>query len=637
MKLSFPLSLLLTGSLVPTVSGISVPYPSKSEIDSIEAKNSASTGPVQFAVTNKVEFNPCNAGEISGRTWNLVVDSPGAKNINFGFSKLQLSGGAKMRIKSAKDSDEIQVDANKNASGQYWSRVIRTDQVTISIDFVGEVSCDNVKLTSINVGFRGFGVGDKSGSCNVDVVCPDGDGWEKEISSVAVYSKGGSLACTGAMINNMEQDGTPYFLTANHCGVNPGNAASVVTYWNYETSVCGGNPDGTLNQSLSGATHIVSNPDSDMTLLLLNDEPPIDYGVTFAGWDSTPEVYDLPGVAIHHPAVDEKRISFENDPMASTSYGGNSVSPSGTHVKVYDWDSGTTEPGSSGSPLFNGNHRIIGQLHGGSAACGNNAPDWYGRVSRSWIDQSAFRDSLDPNDTFGGGVGGIDSYDPYESPTVSPRPTASPTEPQPTESPTPCVGSNFLLSLLSDDYGSEISWTLTNQGTDNEVASGGPYGNAQLYEVEQCINEGCYEFVIVDSFGDGICCGFGEGSYVITIDGVIEWDSGGDFGSSESREFCVTSATCVDSGVDIDTQNNSFTCAQVATGGGCTNPVAASHCPLTCDACNEYSCEDSQAPWIVRGYRLSCGDLAALDASTISQACEQDFISTTCRDLCGFC
>jgi len=323
--------------------------------------------------------------------------------------------------------------------------------------------------------------------------------------------------------------------------------------------------------------------------------------------------------------------------MASTSYGGNSVSPSGTHVKVYDWDSGTTEPGSSGSPLFNGNHRIIGQLHGGSAACGNNAPDWYGRVSRSWIDQSAFRDSLDPNDTFGGGVGGIDSYDPYESPTVSPRPTGSPTEPPPTESPTPCAGSSFLLSLLTDDWGSEISWTLTNQGTDNEVASGGPYGNAQLYEVEQCINEGCYEFVILDSFGDGICCGYGEGSYVITIDGVIEWESGGNYGSSESREFCVTSATCVDSGVEINTGSNSFTCAQVAGGGGCTNPVAASHCPLTCDACNEYSCEDSQAPWIVRGYRLSCGDLAALDASTISDACEQDFISTTCRDLCGFC
>ena len=171
--------------------------------------NNASSGTLQFAVTNTVAITPCNAGEIVGNKWNLLVESPGAKNINFGFKKLQLSGGATMRIKSGKDSDEIQVDTNKNASGQYWSRVIRTDQVKISIDFPGKVSCDDIELTSINVGFRGFDVGGKSGSCNVDVVCPDGGGWEKEIASVAVYSKGGAFACTCAMINNVEEDGTP--------------------------------------------------------------------------------------------------------------------------------------------------------------------------------------------------------------------------------------------------------------------------------------------------------------------------------------------------------------------------------------------------------------------------------------------
>jgi len=49
----------------------------------------------------------------------------------------------------------------------------------------------------------------KSGSCNVDVVCPEGQGWEAEIRAFAVYSRNGIFVCSGSMINNMESDGTP--------------------------------------------------------------------------------------------------------------------------------------------------------------------------------------------------------------------------------------------------------------------------------------------------------------------------------------------------------------------------------------------------------------------------------------------
>jgi hypothetical protein len=83
-------------------------------------------------------------------------------------------------------------------------------------------------------------------------------------------------------------------------------------------------------------------------------------------------------VGIHHPSGDLKKISFENDALAITGYGGGPGSGT-NHLRVFDWDDGTTEGGSSGSPIFNANHRIVGQLHGGSAACGNNLPDWYGR------------------------------------------------------------------------------------------------------------------------------------------------------------------------------------------------------------------------------------------------------------------
>ncbi|MCA9874292.1 MAG: hypothetical protein KC441_11575, partial [Anaerolineales bacterium] len=83
--------------------------------------------------------------------------------------------------------------------------------------------------------------------------------------------------------------------------------------------------------------------------------------------------------------TDEKRISFEYDATSTTSYLNPAVPGDGTHIRIADWDLGTTEPGSSGSPLYNPAQRIIGQLHGGYAACGNNLSDWYGRLSVSWM------------------------------------------------------------------------------------------------------------------------------------------------------------------------------------------------------------------------------------------------------------
>lgn len=68
--------------------------------------------------------------------------------------------------------------------------------------------------------------------------------------------------------------------------------------------------------------------------------------------------------------------------------------------RVIDWDEGTTEGGSSGSPLFNPNFRIIGQLQGGCAACGNHLADFYGRLPVSWlgggISSSRLSNWLDP-------------------------------------------------------------------------------------------------------------------------------------------------------------------------------------------------------------------------------------------------
>jgi len=204
------------------------------------------------------------------------------------------------------------------------------------------------------------------------------------VNSVAVISTGGDRFCTGFMVNNTSNDGTPFFMTANHCRLTQSNAPTLVAYWNYQTSKCGGARDGKLNQFQTGAVHLASYAKSDMTLLKLNSAPNPEWHVNFAGWDRSGEIASS-AVGIHHPNVDEKSISFENDPTEINTYLGTGATPGdGTHVRIVDWDNGTTEPGSSGSPLFDQNHRVIGQLHGGGAACENEESDYYGRFFTSW-------------------------------------------------------------------------------------------------------------------------------------------------------------------------------------------------------------------------------------------------------------
>ena len=83
-------------------------------------------------------------------------------------------------------------------------------------------------------------------------------------------------SCTGSLVNNVRQDETPYFLTANHCISTDDLAKTLVTYFNYENTECGGD-DATMDQSLSGAELVANNDDSDFSLLKLTEYPPNEY------------------------------------------------------------------------------------------------------------------------------------------------------------------------------------------------------------------------------------------------------------------------------------------------------------------------------------------------------------------------
>ncbi|MEL6987333.1 MAG: S8 family serine peptidase, partial [Bacteroidota bacterium] len=106
--------------------------------------------------------------------------------------------------------------------------------------------------------------------------------------------------------------------------------------------------------------------------------------------------------------------------------------------------------------------------------------------------------------------------------------------------PTGCNGTEVTLSITLDNYPEETSWTITNDGGAT-VASGGTYGSSpdgSTITETICLADDCYTFTINDSYGDGICCSYGSGSYTLSNGGTV-LASGGSFGSSEATDFCI--------------------------------------------------------------------------------------------------
>jgi len=102
---------------------------------------------------------------------------------------------------------------------------------------------------------------------------------------------------------------------------------------------------------------------------------------------------------------------------------------------------------------------------------------------------------------------------------------------------------SVTVSITFDNYPEETAWEIRSGST--VVASGGTYGSqadGSTINVPVDLSSGCYDFVITDAYGDGICCSYGNGSYTVSAGSTV-LASGGDFASSESTNFCVGSGS----------------------------------------------------------------------------------------------
>ncbi|NNE29169.1 MAG: hypothetical protein HKN16_06010, partial [Saprospiraceae bacterium] len=382
----------------------------------------------RFAENIEVDINPLTHGqweEMGDRSiWRLVINSPGALSLNLGFTRYHMPEEGTFVIYDPKKSRVLGpfTPSDNEVHNQLWTPIFEGDEMILEVVVPTETKEGlAMQLSFINHDYMGFGRM-LSGSCNLDVNCSEADGWgivdgyRDIIRSVAVIGTGGGTFCTGFLINNVRNDASPYFMTANHCGIDFGSSPSLVAYWNYENSTCrqpnsaasGQNGNGSLNTFNTGSVFKTASANSDVVLVEFDDPIHPDAGAYLAGFSLDPNPPQDTTIAIHHPSTDEKRISFEFDLTHIGAWGsGDAVVPGGDHIVVPDWDIGTTEGGSSGSPLFDKNKRVVGQLHGGGAACGNDLYDSYGWFYSSWT-LAGLDEWLDPDGT---GVTEIDGLD----------------------------------------------------------------------------------------------------------------------------------------------------------------------------------------------------------------------------------
>jgi lysyl endopeptidase len=362
-------------------------------LKSEDARNLDLDGPRRFAKALAVDISPLTSGvwedlDKDHVVWRLRIESKNARSLNFGFSKYHMPEGGYLLIYPAKQTRKSDVlvlneytAADNKGHGELWTAVTPGSEAVLEVVVprhkVGELDLRLAKVNHDYVGFLNLAQnekigGDTSGSCNIDVVCPAGDGWRDQIRGVGAYTRAGVDYCSGSLINNTANDRRMYFLTAHHCSMNtPSDTASIVVYWNFENTTCrtgsasGGVGNGRLDQNQSGATVVANNAASDFSLILLDTPANPAYNLYWSGWDrSTGDFAGATG--IHHPAVAEKRISHSTVATTTTSYNNPAVPGNGSHIHAF-WQAtgGITEGGSSGSPLFSPQNRIIGQLHGG--------------------------------------------------------------------------------------------------------------------------------------------------------------------------------------------------------------------------------------------------------------------------------
>jgi hypothetical protein len=420
------------GKIQPVKSFVQMPHVDVQQQLHIDSLNQANgfDKMLRFGYEHHVAMDVFETGQTTitpkgDRITLLGIECTNALSINVIFDEFELAPGALLHMYDESLSYYIGAHTaeNNNENRMLGTELIKADRMIIEVFEPREViGQSKLLLGTIVHGYLDLdelakGLND-SGACNIDVNCPQGAGWELQRNSVAMMVSGGGF-CTGSLVHNTTGNVIPYFISANHCGTNPGGWTF---RFRWESPVSGvscattaNSANGPTTMNVNGGVLRANNSNSDFTLTELNTAPNPAWGIYYNGWDATDALTITRTTGIHHPRGDIKKICHSlMAPLKQTvNFNGN---PNAQMWRVPFWTEGVTEPGSSGSPLFDQNGRVVGVLAGGAAACNgtsnNGQYDIYGRFGVAWDalpqTNNQLKHWLDPDNTGSLVIDGLD-------------------------------------------------------------------------------------------------------------------------------------------------------------------------------------------------------------------------------------
>lgn len=394
----------IDGSVAKSVSLIQFQPMNAARVDAVRRYNdNAGTKPLQIGIVRDIaseaepgtgsapalDWRPTRGGHVA----RLDVVSPEAAGLRVGVRLTGLPAGAELRVAGSDWPDVLYLGEHDELTtllgndGLYWTAVTDGELQTLEL-FVPDgaprpelrIEAVSHLLVSLHTATDMSKALGSSGSCQIDVVCKTGALGERFVSAknavarYTVQSGSRTLSCSGTLLNDTDDTTWKnWFISAQHCVGNQGEANTLRSFWRFETPTCRVDNAGPNIQVGGGAQLVYANSGADLALMRLHGSPPA--GAIYAGWSATPLATGSIVHAIHHPAADIKKYSRGRffEVTANVSIGGN---PRANMLRT-TWLEGTTEGGSSGSGLFvvseSGGYQLRGTLSGGSASCSNAA------------------------------------------------------------------------------------------------------------------------------------------------------------------------------------------------------------------------------------------------------------------------
>jgi hypothetical protein len=536
-------------------------------------------GPLRFGVMVEMPmtFEDYASWEVSDDGQLLVgrmkITSPGASSLGVEWSRFDLPPGGKLFLydESSKNIFGAYTQAERLPTGEFVVEPFPGDSVIIEYQQPAQAVLD-VHMVIRGVIYDYADVfalerqlnqlksgGSYSGGCNIDVNCPQGDPYPLHKRAVVRTVFGGGL-CSASLINNVNNDGTRYVYSANHCG----QGSTTVFRFNYQTAGCGTGGTGG-NQSVTGAVVLDNDVDTDGRLLRITNNIPDSYNPYYPGWSRSTSSLSF-GMGMHHPGGSPKCIAIDTNGGGQANVNFQGIG----NVKCWsmNFQTGGTSGGSSGSPIYDQNGRIRGTLTGGPAQCNIS---YYGRFHNFWNDDN-IGEWLDPGGT---GVTSINGHDPFADLSAAVLAFVSPSSgPQGGFNSVTLTGTGFD-GVSSVQFGGVEALDFTASGT-TSISADVPAG-ASVGAVDVSVTDGFGTSTIVGGYVytadpapnvNSVSPGSGStaGGTVVTISGTnvlgvtdVQFDGVSGTGLSIDSATSLTVATppvAIAGPVDIDVFGN---------------------------------------------------------------------------------